>query len=452
MPSIVCDKLSKQYVLHAGPTYRLGHALRLARPPLLKKFGHYLTTNTRGRSITVLHPFTTRILPGESVAILGRNGSGKSTLLSLLAGILSPTSGSFALNGHVASILELGSGFNEHFSGRNNLQLRAALYGLSATLLEERMDDILAFADIGEFIDEPVSTYSTGMKMRLSFALNTMIDADILIIDEALSVGDAFFQAKCLRWIEDFIAKGRIFLCVSHDIGSVLKLCQRGIVLEKGKTLCEAPIREAVNAYYRAQRGILTKGLLLAQADQKPTETTTEAAGQGAGETGLLNADGWDTVTLETSQRTGDQVLEIIALATHPRLEAAHQVGDWLKVKLRLRAHHDVPRYHLGFGFRDKRGELFGGFHSFYLEEENIQPLEHGEELIATFEVALMMPPGTYLLLVGASENLTHTEWTDFDVIWDAARLTVSGHAQFWGNALMPQRNFQTQKSLPADA
>ena len=228
------------------PRNRLGHALRLAKTPFIKRFGERLTSSTKGHSITVLHPFSTKIVPGESVAILGRNGSGKSTLLSLLAGVLSPSSGSFQLDGKVASILELGSGFNEQFTGRNNLKLRAAMYGLSPAALDERMDDILSFADIGEFFDEPVSTYSTGMKMRLSFALNTMIDPDILIIDEALSVGDAFFQAKCLRWIEDFIAKGRIFLCVSHDIGSVMKLCQRGIVLEKGRTICEAPIRDAV--------------------------------------------------------------------------------------------------------------------------------------------------------------------------------------------------------------
>lgn len=392
-----------------------------------------------------MHPFSTKIVPGESVAILGRNGSGKSTLLSLLAGVLSPSGGSFQLEGKVASILELGSGFNEHFTGRNNLKLRAAMYGLAPADLAERMDDILSFADIGEFFDEPVSTYSTGMKMRLSFALNTMIDPDILIIDEALSVGDAFFQAKCLRWIEDFISKGRIFLCVSHDIGSVMKLCQRGIVLEKGRTICEAPIRDAVNAYYRAQRGILSKAEVLAKAgpDKQPNNAASSEQ--------AFDDVQWEDVALEQSQRTGDQVLEILTVATQPRLEAAHQVGDWLKVKICLRANHDVPRHHLGFGFRDKRGVLFGGFHSFYVEEEDIQPLDRGDELIATFEVALMMPPGTYLLLVGTSENLTHTEWTDFDVIWDAARITISGHAQFWGNSSMPQRNFQTRKLANPD-
>jgi ABC-type polysaccharide/polyol phosphate transport system ATPase subunit len=421
--------------------YRLGHALDLAKPPLLKKLGARLTRISRGRSITVLHPFSTQIGPGESVAILGSNGSGKSTLLSLLVGVLSPSSGTCKIDGEVASILELGSGFNELFTGRNNLKQRAAIYGLSPSQLAESMDDILAFADIGEFIDEPVSTYSTGMRMRLGFALNPVLDPDILIIDEALSVGDAFFQAKCIRWIEDFISRGRIFLCVSHDLGAVMKLCQRGIVLERGRTITEAPIRDAVNTYYSVQRGF---GDPSKKKESKPHITTTLMTGVSEGD--------WEPISLQMTRRTGDQALEITSVSTQPKLEATHHVGDWIKVRIHLRANEDINCHHFGFGFRDKRGILYGGFHSFYLEDESsVEPLKAGEEIALSFDICLNVAPGIYLLLIGASENITETDWIDFDVVWDAAKFTVNGPSRFWGNSEMPHKNFKTEKLVPTE-
>ncbi|MCV6577329.1 MAG: ABC transporter ATP-binding protein, partial [Cohaesibacter sp.] len=165
---------------------------------------------------------------GETIGIIGRNGSGKSTLLQIICGVLNPTDGSVALQGRVAALLELGAGFNPDFSGRENIYLNAAIYGLSKKQVDARLGDIIAFADIGEFIDHPVRHYSSGMFVRLAFAVIAHVDADVLIIDEALAVGDALFAQKCMRFLEAFKSHGSI-LFVSHDSGSITRFCDRAI-------------------------------------------------------------------------------------------------------------------------------------------------------------------------------------------------------------------------------
>jgi len=173
------------------------------------------------------------ILKGETVGIIGVNGSGKSTLLQIICGTLNPTSGIVEHHGRIAALLELGSGFNPEFTGRENVYMNAAVLGLSKSEVDERYDDIVAFADIGQFIDQPVKMYSSGMVVRLAFAIITHVDADVLIIDEALSVGDAFFVQKCMRFLRHFMKQGTI-LFVSHDTGAVVNLCSRAIWLQNG--------------------------------------------------------------------------------------------------------------------------------------------------------------------------------------------------------------------------
>lgn len=174
---------------------------------------------------------------GESVGIVGRNGSGKSTLLQIIAGTLRPTNGSANVQGKVAALLELGSGFNPEFTGRENVFLNAAILGLTRTEIEAKFDRIAAFADIGDFLEQPVKTYSSGMMMRLAFSVQTAVDPEILIIDEALSVGDAQFVAKCIKRISDFIKAGGTLLFVSHDIGLVRQMTTRALYLDSGKQI-----------------------------------------------------------------------------------------------------------------------------------------------------------------------------------------------------------------------
>ncbi|MFP4283729.1 MAG: ABC transporter ATP-binding protein [Opitutales bacterium] len=437
-PSIECLALSKSYVLRAGPLYRLGHALRLARTPPLQRLGERLTGRFAGRTVTALRPLDFAIEAGETVAILGRNGSGKSTLLSLITGVLNPTAGECRIAGRVSAILELGSGFHPDFTGRANLRLKAALQGLSRAELDAKMDDVLAFADIGPFIDEPVSTYSTGMRMRLAFGLITAVAPDILIVDEALSVGDTFFQSKCIRWIEQFIAEGRIFLCVSHDIFTVRKLCARGLVLDQGRLLCDGPISEAANLYYKVNRGGQTAA---------PKETPL-APGTG---TDAADPAGWQPVTIRSEHRTGGRQIELLGVDTRPELERSFEVGEWLTVRLRMRAREDIANYHFGFGLRDKRGLLLGGMHTFY-EGRDGGSLRAGEVVTATFELSLAVPPADYLLLLGIGETFTDADWVDYDVIWDAARIAVHGPSRFWGLTALPHRHLQVEKTEPVNA
>lgn len=188
---------------------------------------------------------------GETVGIIGRNGSGKSTLLQIVCGTLTPTSGTIETKGRIAALLELGSGFNLEFTGRENVYMNASVLGLTNQEIDERFDEIVAFADIGDFIEQPVKTYSSGMMVRLAFAVIAHVDADILVIDEALAVGDAFFTQKCMRFLRNFMKNGTV-LFVSHDTGSIKNLCNYALWLEKGKVLQEGAPKDVSNLYLEA--------------------------------------------------------------------------------------------------------------------------------------------------------------------------------------------------------
>ena len=185
---------------------------------------------------------------GETVGIIGRNGSGKSTLLQMICGTLNPTGGSIQTHGRIAALLELGSGFNPEFSGRENVYMNGAVLGLSREDIDQRFDAIAAFADIGEFIEQPVKTYSSGMYVRLAFAVIAHVDAEILVIDEALAVGDAVFTQKCMRFLRKFKEEGTLIF-VSHDMGSVLNLCERAVWLHHGQLRQMGESKEIAEAY-----------------------------------------------------------------------------------------------------------------------------------------------------------------------------------------------------------
>ena len=208
-----------------------------------------------GRNFYALHGISLQLPRGESVAILGRNGSGKSTLLQIICGTLRPSAG--AVTRHcqrIAALLELGSGFNPEFTGRENVYLNGSVLGLSKEEITSKFDEILEFAEIGEFIDQPVKTYSSGMMVRLAFAVQVQLDPELLIVDEALAVGDVFFQQKCFAYMRQLKERGCSFLIVSHDTGSVQKFCDRGIVLIDGRKHFEGVSREAIREYYLTEK------------------------------------------------------------------------------------------------------------------------------------------------------------------------------------------------------
>lgn len=220
----ICVKnVTKTYQIYDKPQDRLKQSLWRGRKQFYSEF-------------KALDDVSLEVKKRETVGIIGGNGSGKSTLLQIICGTLAPTAGTVEVNGRVAALLELGSGFNPEFTGRENVYMNASILGLSREEIDAKYDEILAFADIGAFVDQPVKTYSSGMVVRLAFAVIAHVDADILVVDEALSVGDAVFTQKCMRFIRLFQARGTL-LFVSHDIGAVQNLCRSAIWLAHGTSV-----------------------------------------------------------------------------------------------------------------------------------------------------------------------------------------------------------------------
>ena len=236
--AITVDHVSKLYKLYDKPSDRFKEAMGLTKKKLYRE--HY-----------ALRDVSFHVKRGESIGIIGTNGSGKSTMLKIITGVLNPTEGQVNVNGRISALLELGAGFNGEYSGIENVYLNGTMNGFSREEIDARMDDILRFADIGEFVNQPVKTYSSGMFVRLAFAVAINIEPEILIVDEALSVGDVFFQAKCFRKFEEFREMGKTLLMVSHDLSSISKYSDKVILLNQGTMVDEGEPKYIVDLYKR---------------------------------------------------------------------------------------------------------------------------------------------------------------------------------------------------------
>jgi len=270
--AIKVENLSKCYQIYDTPRDRLKQFVYPKAKGLIAPVGRLLGSRSPLAARLAPHNYykefwalknvSFEVKKGETVGIIGRNGSGKSTLLQMICGTLTPTSGTVTTNGRVAALLELGSGFNPEFTGRENVYMNASILGLSQEEIDARFDEIVAFADIGDFIEQPVKSYSSGMYVRLAFAVIAHVDADILVVDEALAVGDAFFTQKCMRFLRKFMENGTV-LFVSHDTAAVINLCQRAVWLDKGQSKFQGTPKEAAELYlaamYEAHQGECAK-------------------------------------------------------------------------------------------------------------------------------------------------------------------------------------------------
>jgi lipopolysaccharide transport system ATP-binding protein len=261
--AIAVSGVGKRYQLYEKPHHRLKQSLL---PPLQRLLGR-----AAGRyydDFVALEDVSFQVARGETVGIIGRNGSGKSTLLQIICGVLNPSSGSVSVNGRVAALLELGAGFNMEFTGAENVRLSCALLGLSGAETDARFEQIAAFAGIGEFMDQPVKTYSSGMFVRLAFAVNIVCKPDIMIVDEALSVGDMNFQAKCMTALKRLQESGATVLFVSHDIGAVRSLCTRAVYLDAGRLRMLGGAADVASAYVQTMREEMNAGEAVTVAPQ----------------------------------------------------------------------------------------------------------------------------------------------------------------------------------------
>lgn len=282
--------VSKTYHVFSSPAQRLAHLL----------FG---SRRRGGREFHALQGIDFDVRKGETLGVIGRNGAGKSTLLQIICGTLTPTTGRVRVNGRIAALLELGAGFSPEFTGRENVYMSAAIHGLGRAEIDARMADILAFAEIGDFIDQPVKTYSSGMFVRLAFAVIAHLDADILVIDEALAVGDVYFTQKCLRFLRRFAEKGTL-LFVSHDTHSVINLCERALWLDGGRMQRFGEAKTVSDAYL----GSFYEDRLAEQAESsaEPVPVSDKEFGLGGGrieKCSLFDAAGNKVTVLERAQR-----------------------------------------------------------------------------------------------------------------------------------------------------
>ena len=252
--AISVRNVSKMYPLYARPSDRLKQSLWYALPPFLRGQPRQFY-----REFWALQDISFEVKKGEALGIIGRNGSGKSTLLQIIAGTLTPTHGEVTVNGRVAALLELGSGFNPEFTGRENVYLNGSILGFSRAEMDDLYDEIVAFADIGQFIDQPVKLYSSGMFVRLAFAVQACVEPDIFIVDEALAVGDVFFRQKCYDRMEQLKQKQTAILLVTHSLSVVEEMCQHGVLLDQGRTIFQGEPVEAVRQFLRLEKFSQTK-------------------------------------------------------------------------------------------------------------------------------------------------------------------------------------------------
>ncbi len=294
-PLIAISRLSKIYRVYPKPWYRLRELI---------------TGRACHQAFEALADVSFELRQGESLGIIGENGAGKSTLLKLLSGVSAPTSGTVAVRGKVASLLELGMGFHPEFTGRENIRLNAAMMGLSEPEVERKIPEIIAFSELGEFIDRPVKTYSTGMGMRLGFAIAVQVEPEILVIDEALSVGDGYFQKKCMTCIQDFVESGRTLIFCSHAMYYVSAYCRRAIWLRNGRVAASGPAEEVIREYenflLRKSEGTSGRGAEDGDLPRGPAVLGTVRQTAGTDGVAYRHRDPW---SLEIEWRTSDPSL-----------------------------------------------------------------------------------------------------------------------------------------------
>ncbi|MGI8671301.1 MAG: ABC transporter ATP-binding protein [Luteitalea sp.] len=417
LPAVAVTSVGRAFHLHRSDSARGRHAAwgLVGAVPGLRGLAA-ARRQALGTRFWAIRDVSFTVRPGESVGIIGANGSGKSTLLHLLCATLLPSEGRVQVRGRIGALLELGTGFSPDLTGQENIVLSGLLHGLDRATIEQRAGSIAAFADIGGFLDQPVRTYSTGMYVRLAFAVIAHLDADVLIVDEALAVGDIRFVQKCLQHLERFRSAGGTLLFVSHDLPAVQRLCSRVIWLDRGRLRTEGAPRDVTEAYFDwmigGTRAVDPGGL--ASSTRPPVDTAPPAVAVSAGPARitavrLVDAHGADVLTV----RGGERVWLLVTAG----------VGDGL------------ARPILGFYVKDRLGQQLFGENTLSASRPH-PPAPPGSTVRARF--AFVMPrlsPGEYLIAVaiaeGSQADHQHHEWRheawQFSSVWPGAATGLVG-------------------------
>jgi ABC-type polysaccharide/polyol phosphate transport system ATPase subunit len=383
---ISVSNLSKCYQIYDTPRDRLKQFVVPRLQSLAKQ-----APKQYFREFWALKDVSFEVKRGETVGIIGRNGSGKSTLLQMICGTLNPTSGSIQTTGRVAALLELGSGFNPEFTGRENVYMNGAVLGLSKDEIDARFDDIAAFADIGEFIEQPVKIYSSGMLVRLAFSVSVHVDASLLIVDEALAVGDIAFQHKCFQRIKDLRERGTTILLVSHDLGAIVEFCNSVLVLDSGGKVFAGCAQAAVNQFKQL--------LSLGSAEVSCTSAKPSRASSNSP---LYSA---HSVNPEKDEY-GDGTVEIFdwgLLAADGSPASVIESSDTVEILIFVRFNNHCARPIIGYFITDAKGREIVGTNTLY-EGIAVGPRASGDEVCISFKQRLKISHGEYFLNIGCSE------------------------------------------------
>jgi len=360
----------------------------------------------------VLDDVSFSVQPGETVGIVGQNGAGKSTLLKIICGTLKATGGEIRIAGRISAILELGMGFHPDLTGRQNVYHSAGLMGFSREQIDRVIDTVAAFAEIGDYFDQPVRTYSSGMQMRVAFAVATMYRPEVLVIDEALSVGDAYFQHKSFSRIRDFQKEGTTLLIVSHDRAAIQGICSRALLLDAGRVLRDGPPEEVMD-YYNA---------LIADKDNRRIDQKILADGK-----------------TQTVSGSGEVVIDQVVLSDSDGnpLDTA-RVGQEALLTIRLRAVSDVSELVVGFMIRDRLGLDVYGTNSFYLDRV-VHDVRQQSILTYRYRFPVNLGIGSYAITVAAHCDYSHVagnyQWLDRAVVFKVVNVSK---AEFAGLAWLP--------------
>ncbi|MDD6804916.1 MAG: ABC transporter ATP-binding protein [Clostridiales bacterium] len=397
--AIEVKDVDKVYKLYEKPSDRIKEALGLG-------------SKVRHTDHKALSDVSMTIYQGETVGIIGTNGSGKSTILKIITGVLNPTAGEVKVNGRISALLELGAGFNMEYNGIENIYLNGTMIGFTEKEIDEKLQSILDFADIGEYVYQPVKTYSSGMFVRLAFAVAINIDPEILIVDEALSVGDVFFQAKCYHKFEEFKAMGKTILFVSHDLSSIAKYCDRVVLLNQGTKLGEGAPKEMIDTYKQVLVGQYqlpessSEGNLLEDEDIRKL-----ASGQN------INPD-----LLEYGSKKAE-IVEYYFTDDKGIRTSAVVKGSRFTIHMKVEIKEDIQAPIFAFSFKNIKGTEITGTNTMF-EKSFLEPVSAGDAKEITFEQEMNLQGGDYLLSLGVTGYEGDT-FTVYHRLYDVINLTV---------------------------
>ena len=433
----VCD-VTKIYRLYDKPIDRLKESISLTHKKYHKEF-------------FALDKISFSVEKGSTVGIIGTNGSGKSTILKIITGVLNPTTGSVEVDGNISALLELGAGFNMDYTGIENIYMNGTMMGFSREQMEAKLPEILEFADIGDFVYQPVKTYSSGMFVRLAFALAINVEPEILIVDEALSVGDVFFQAKCYRRMEEIRKTGTTILMVTHDMGSVIKYCDKVILLNKGEFLAEGPAGEMVDLYKKILAGRMDdlEADLAKRLDSNFSdmmELNNDINKTHAKEYhGLMK----DKISINPNKTEyGDgraEIYDLGLLDSKGELTNLLLKGEEFTIREKIKFNANIESPIFTFTIKDKKGTELSGTNTMF-EGVEVKPVKPGDEAVVEFKQKMTLQGGEYLLSMSCTgfENGTHVV---YHRLYDVTFITVISNKNTVGVYDMESKVNLTQKS-----